>query len=87
MKLEVHLEGVSGAQTRLVELRREGERYRIALDGKPVNADAIEIDPNTISVILDGQSFVIHATPSPNGQLKLQCGPHEFSAKIVDPGV
>jgi hypothetical protein len=84
MKLEVHLEGVSGPQTRVVELQREGERYRIALDGQPVNADAVEIDPNTLSVILDGQSFVIHATPSPDGKLKLQCGPHEFSAVIVD---
>jgi biotin carboxyl carrier protein len=38
-------------------------------------------------VILDGQSFVIHATPSRDGKLKLQCGPHEFSAEIVDPRV
>ena len=87
MKFEVHLEGISGAQTRAVELQRKGERYQIALDGQPVNADAIEVAPNAISVILDGQSFVIHATPSPDGKLKLQCGPHEFSAKIVDPGV
>ncbi len=74
MKLEVHLEGASGSKTRVVELQREGERFQITLDGQPVNADAIEIAPNTISVILDGQSFVIHATPSLDGKLKLQCG-------------
>src|SRR5208283_1279614 len=87
MKLEVHLEDVSGKKTRVVELRREGERFHIAIDGQPIQADAIEIATNTISVILEGQSFVIHVTPSLDGKLKLQCGPHEFSANIIDPRV
>jgi len=87
MKLEVHLEDVSGKKTRVVELQREGERFQIAIDGQPIQADAIEIATNTISVILDGQSFVIHVTSSLDGKLKLQCGPHEFSANIIDPRV
>lgn len=87
MKLEVHLQDVSGKKTRVVELQREGERFQVAIDGQPVQADAIEISTNTISVILDGQSFVIHVTPSLDGKLKLQCGPHEFSADIIDPRV
>ncbi len=87
MKLEVHLQDVSGTKARVVELRREGEHLHFAIDGQPVQADAIEISPNTISVILDGHSFVIHVTPSQDGKLKLQCGPHEFSADIADPRV
>jgi len=87
MKLEVQLESTLWARTRVLELQRDAERLLIALDSQIVNADAIEISPNTISVILDGHSFVIHVTPSLDGKLKLQCGPHEFSAKIIDPRV
>ena len=55
------------------------------LDGKRVNADAVQIAPNTISILLDGQCFEIHVAPEPDGTLKLQCGAHEFAAEVVDP--
>ncbi|HUC53715.1 MAG TPA: biotin/lipoyl-containing protein [Candidatus Cybelea sp.] len=55
------------------------------MDGKAVAVDAVEIAPNTISVLLDGQSFEISVTPSPGGKLKLQSGSHEFTAEVIDP--
>lgn len=85
MKLEVLINGAGGQKKRTVELERDGNGYRILLDGQAVNADATLVAPNTISILLDGQSFEVHVTPSRDGKIKLQTGPHEFSAEIQDP--
>jgi biotin carboxyl carrier protein len=85
MKFEVHLQGADGKKQRVVELARDGEGYKVLLDGKPVNADAVQIGPSTVSILLEGQSFEIHVAPAADGTLKLQSGPHEFVAEVVDP--
>ena len=86
MKFEVHLQSAAGkAKTRVVELERVGAGYTVKIDGEPVNADAMQIAPNTISVLLDGQAFEVHVTPSRDGTIKLQSGPHEFTAELRDP--
>lgn len=86
VKFEVHLHGASGGtKKRVVELEREGSGYRVKLDGEPVNADPVQIAPNTISVLLDGHAFEVHVTPSHDGTIKLQSGPHEFTAELQDP--
>jgi biotin carboxyl carrier protein len=85
MKFDVQLTGPSGKKPRTVELEREADRWKILLDGQPANADAVEIDFNTLSLLLDGQSYEVHITPSPDGMLKLQTGLQEFTAEVVDP--
>ena len=85
MKFEIQLTGVGGKRKHVVDLERKGEVSTISLNGKPVDADAVRIAPNAISVILGGQSFEIHISRSADGTLELQCGPHEFSADIIDP--
>jgi len=85
MKFEIQLTGPSGKTLRTVELERDADRWKISLDGQPVDADAVEIDPNILSLILDGQSYEVRITHSPDGVLKLQTGLQEFSAEVVDP--
>jgi biotin carboxyl carrier protein len=85
MKFEVHLHGIDGPKRRTVEVEPKGDGYRIVLDGEAVNADAALIAHGTISVLLDGQSFVVHVTPALDGKIKLQSGPHEFVAELQDP--
>jgi biotin carboxyl carrier protein len=86
MRYEVQLASSnSEKKTRVIELDRNASGWRVTLDGKPLAVDAAEIAPNTISILLDGQIFEISVTPSPDGELKLQTGPHEFTAEIVDP--
>jgi biotin carboxyl carrier protein len=85
MKFEVQLTGRSGEKTCIVELERDGAAWRILLDGRPVTADVAEIVPHTLSILLDGQSFEICVTPSPDGKLKLQAGAQEFIAEVIDP--
>jgi biotin carboxyl carrier protein len=85
MKYEIRLFGSSFKKTRIVELERDGSGWHVTLDGKPISADAAEIAPHTLSILLDGQSHEIHVTPSADGTLKLQIGAQEFTAEVVDP--
>ena len=85
MKCEVQITSSSGQKTRTVELVRDSAGWRASLDGQPASVDAVEISPGTISVLLDGQSFLISVTPGPDGKLKLQTSTHEFVAEVVDP--
>jgi biotin carboxyl carrier protein len=85
MRFEVRLAGPSGKKIRTVELKRDAVRWRITLDGQSVDADVVEIDPNTLSILLEGQSFEVRVTQSPDGVLKLQTGLQEFIAEVPDP--
>jgi biotin carboxyl carrier protein len=85
MKFEVQLASPLGKALRVVELERDAERWKITLDGQPIAADAAEIAPNTLSLLLGGQSYEIRVTPFPDGALKLQTGLQEFTAEVVDP--
>jgi biotin carboxyl carrier protein len=85
MKYEVQLASSSEEKTRVIELERDGATWRVKLDGRPFAVDAVEIAPNTLSILLDGASFEINVTPSPDGKLKLQTGSREFIAEVIDP--
>jgi len=85
MKFEVQLDGLCGKKSRLVELERTAGGWLITLDGQPVNADAVEISPYALSILLNGESHEIRVTPAPDGKLKLQTAAHEFLAEVVDP--
>jgi biotin carboxyl carrier protein len=84
VKFEVQLDGWSGKKFRIVELERNASGWRILLDGQPVDADAVEIAPYTLSILLNGQSHEIRVSPAPDGKLKLQTGTHEFTAEVID---
>jgi biotin carboxyl carrier protein len=81
MKLEVHITG----RARTVELEREAGDWCATIDGQSLPADVVEIAPNTLSVLLAGQSHEVCVTPSADGKLKLQTGAQEFSAEVLDP--
>ena len=81
MKFEVLINNTR----RIVDLERDANRWRISLDGHLVDADAVEIAPNTYSILLNGKSHEIRVTPTPAGVLTLQTGPHEFTAEVIDP--
>ena len=86
MNYEVQLTSSSaGDKTRIVELERHASGWRVTLNGKLLDVDAVEVAPNTLSLLLEGQSFEITVTPSPDGKLKLQSGMHEFEAEVLDP--
>ena len=81
MKYEVRIAG----KTRVVELTREAERWRVALDGKQLDADAVEVTANTFSVLIEGESWEVRIAPNANGALTLHTGTAEFIAEVEDP--
>jgi biotin carboxyl carrier protein len=85
MRYEVQLASSSGKKKRVIGLEREAAGWRVTLDGELVAVDAVEIAPNILSILLEGQSFEISVTPSPDGKLKLQTGSQEFTAEVIDP--
>ena len=84
MKFEIELTGRGVKRKRVVEFERKNDMSTISLDGRIVDADAIQIGPHVVSVMLGGQSFELHISRSTDGTLKLRCGQHEFSADITD---
>ncbi|PYU67479.1 MAG: acetyl-CoA carboxylase biotin carboxyl carrier protein subunit [Acidobacteria bacterium] len=86
MRYEVRLaSSSSGEKNCVLELERDASGWRVILDGRPVAVDAIEIATNTLSILLEGQSFEIGVTPAPDGKLNLQTGTQEFTAEVIDP--
>jgi biotin carboxyl carrier protein len=86
VRYEVQLSSsTAGEKTRVIELEREAAGWRVTLNGGAVAVDAVEITPNTLSILLDGQSTEITVTPSPEDKLNLQTGSQEFIAEVIDP--
>lgn len=85
MKFEIELGTAGGKKKHLVEINRHGSTCQISIDGEPLDAHAVQLSPNTVSVLLRGQSFEINLSRSGGGNIKLQCGHHEFSAEVMDP--
>ena len=85
MKFEVELTWVTGKRQHVVEFEGDGDGQRVLLDGQRIAADAVQVSPHTISILLAGQAYEIHVTPSFDGTMKLQCGPDEFTANLKDP--
>ena len=93
MKYEVQLGGaahgryVAEVERRVyvVELERDADRWRISLDGRALDADAVEIAPNIFSILLNGESHEVRVSPSEGGALALQTAHLEFTAEVIDP--
>src|SRR5258708_12867222 len=82
MKFEVCID----SRARTVELIRDADRWQISIDGRAVDADAVEIAPGIFSILLNGKSYEGRVTPSPAGTLTLQTAHQEFVAEVIDPG-
>jgi biotin carboxyl carrier protein len=80
MKLEVQI----GGKTREVEVARRDGRLVCLLDGKVVEADAVEVATATYSILLDGLSYEVRIHEAPDG-LHINAGGEELLAQVVDP--
>lgn len=85
MKFDVELTGAAGKFHRSVDFERDHGHWKVSMDGQPVDADVEEIDPHSVSVLLDGQSYTVQITQTPDGFLKLHTALQEFTAEAADP--
>jgi len=84
MKLAIEL----GGKMRSVEIAPNGARSNgrvlCAIDGRAVEADAIEVTPGIFSILIEGASFEVRVEPSVAG-VRITIGGNEYSARIRDP--
>jgi biotin carboxyl carrier protein len=83
VKYEVLLAG----KTRLVELARVADDWKISLDGKELDASVAEVAPNTFSVLLNGESHQIRVAPRADDTLTLHTRLAEYEVEVTDPRV
>ena len=81
MTYEVLLDG----KTRVVELVKQDGGWKITLDGNHLDANAVEVAPNTFSILLNGRSHQIRVAPRPDGSLTLHAGVAQYRAEVADP--
>jgi biotin carboxyl carrier protein len=84
MNLAIELDG----KPHTVELSRVGERLRCLLDGKPFEADAVEVAPGVYSILMGGKSLEVRVEPRPEtgaGGVRVNVGDREFAATLRDP--
>ncbi len=96
MKFEVHLgdPGGHGEKTHTVELEREAippaagpsgsERLLVRLDGRKIEADAVELSAGTYSILLGGKSFEVRVERAAAG-VEVHAGGQVFRAQVLDP--
>lgn len=65
MRVEIHLAG----KARQVELSRSAGGLACAIDGQPIDADAVEISPDIFSILLDGRSSEVRVDEQPTSSI------------------
>src|SRR5262245_10162098 len=85
MTFEVRVSSLAGAgaKTRRVELAREASRLRVALEGRMVEADAVQVAPGIYSILLDGRSFEVCIEPA-RDTVRVHAGGQVFSVEVLD---
>jgi biotin carboxyl carrier protein len=80
LKCEIELDGKLSS----VEWIPNGERARWTIDGRALDADAMEVSPGIYSVLIDGKSFEVRAEPKSDSELRVTVAGHEFGSAIRD---
>jgi biotin carboxyl carrier protein len=80
MKLKIQFSG----RTRDLEIAREGRRLRATLDGRSIEADAVEVGPGQYSILLEGVSCEVGVEPAPAGLIVSVAG-RRLEARVTDP--
>jgi len=84
LKLEIELDG----NLRTLEMGRAGERLQFSLDGKRLEADALEVAPGVYSVLIAGQSLEVLVEPRADlgGEaLRVVVSGREYAGEVRDP--
>jgi biotin carboxyl carrier protein len=80
LKLDIEIDG----KPRAVETARAGDRLRFAIDGKTVEADAVQISSGVFSILIDGESFEVRVEETAGG-LRAMVRGREYAAVVSDP--
>jgi biotin carboxyl carrier protein len=80
LKCEIELDG----KLRSVEMIRTGQRERWSIDGRALDADAVEVSPGIYSILIDGQSFEARVESKSDWEFGVTVAGRQFNAVIHD---
>jgi biotin carboxyl carrier protein len=80
LKIEIELDGKS----RSVEMLRTGERARWTVDGRALEADAIEVSPGNYSILIGGKSLEARVKAQGESELCVTVAGREYHAAFRD---
>jgi biotin carboxyl carrier protein len=85
MKIAIELDG----KMRTIEIgsgeARANGRALCTIDGRAVEADAIEVARGIYSILIEGASFEVRVEPDTTGSLRITVAGREYAARIRDP--
>jgi biotin carboxyl carrier protein len=83
MKYETRI----GAVARTVEVESlSSSSFRAQIDGQPVSVDAVEVAPDTYSILLDGRAFEARVSDDGSDEgLLVRCDGVDFRVRVRDP--
>lgn len=83
MKYETRI----GAVARTVEVESlPSGSFRAQIDGQPVSVDAVEVAPDTYSILLDGRAFEARVSDDSSDEgLLVRCDGFDFRVSVRDP--
>ncbi len=83
MKFEVEL----GGRTRIVEWAHADGRAQWRIDGRVVDADAVEVATGVYSILIDGESYEarVEAGAGQGTMLRVIVAGREYAAEVRDP--
>jgi biotin carboxyl carrier protein len=80
MKFDVRI----GTLTRQIEIQRTGPHQFAIVPDDGAQIDAVEVAPNTYSILVNGRAFEAIVIPAAEGVL-VRCAGREFQAIVSDP--
>lgn len=81
MNFDIELDG---KKYRLA-MRKEGGGHPFTLDGKPCDADVRLVQPNVLSLLIEGRSYRVLFDPRPGSESALVFDERRISYRIDDP--
>jgi len=80
LKCEIELDG----KLRSVELIPTDQREHWTIDGRALDADAVEVSPGIYSILIEGQSYEARVESKSDSDLLVTVAGRQFSAAIRD---
>jgi biotin carboxyl carrier protein len=93
MKLEIRIgatraDATHGATAAIpaqdIDVTRDGNRLRVAMGGRIIEGDAVEVATGTYSVLIGGHSLEVRVEPAQGG-MRVHAGAREYRVDIDDP--
>jgi biotin carboxyl carrier protein len=81
LKSEIELDG----KLRSVEMIHTGERTRWTIDGRALDADAVEVSSGIYSIVIGGKSIEARVESESDSDLSVTVAGHEFNVAIRNP--